>query len=89
MRTTLLKGWGLLAALALGGLLWISGTKAQPASGAPKSSLITTNWIGCLVVGKNDALDNMARGLHPMTMNQIQIGLRSDGVVVRREAETN
>lgn len=88
MRTNLSKGWGLLAALALGGMLWISGTRAQSAGGVPKASLVTTNWIGCLVVGKADFVDNMARGLHPTAVQQVEIGLRSDGVVVWRNSET-
>jgi hypothetical protein len=88
MKTNLLKGVGLLSALMVLGLVWIAGTRAQPAAGGAKSSLVTTNWIGCLVVGKNDTVDSMARGLHPTTMNQVQIGLRSDGVVVWRDAET-
>jgi hypothetical protein len=84
MKTNL--GLGLLSALAITGLVWIAGTRAQSAGGAPNSSLITTNWIGCLVVGKGDPFDKMARGAHPTTMDQVQIGLRSDGVVVWRDA---
>ena len=88
MKANLLKGAGLLGALALFGLVWIAGTKAQPAAGGRNSSLVTTNWIGCLVVGKRDPIDNMARGFFPSAVQQVQIGLRSDGVVVWRNAET-
>jgi len=89
MKTNLLKGIGLLSALMVFGLVWIAGTRAQPASGGLNSSLATTNWIGCLVVGKPDPVDSMARGnqgLFPTSVNQFQIGLRSDGVVVWRAA---
>jgi len=88
MKAIFLKGVGLLGALAVCGLVWVAVTRAQPAAGAPKSSLMTTNWIGCLVVGKSDFVDNMARGLHPTTVQQVQIGLRSDGVVVWRDGES-
>ena len=87
METRLLKGVGLIAALAVVGLVWLARLKAQPAAGAPKASLVTTNWIGCLVVGKSDFVDNMARGLHPSTVQEVQIGLRSDGAVVWRDDE--
>ena len=85
MKANLLKGVGLLSALAIIGLVWTAGTRAQSAGGAPNCSLITTNWIGCLVVGKGDPIDKMARGAYPTTMDQVQIGLRSDGVVVWRD----
>jgi len=88
MKTNLLKGAGLLSALVVLGLVWVAGTRAQSAAAGAKSSLATTNWIGCLVVGRDEAMDRMARGLHPTTMQQVQIGLRSDGVVVWRDAES-
>ncbi|HWC61565.1 MAG TPA: hypothetical protein VHC44_17875 [Verrucomicrobiae bacterium] len=90
MKTNLLKGVGLLSVLAVLGVVWIAGIKAQPVAGGSSSSLITTNWVGCLVVGKPDPVDNMARGtqgLFPAAVHQVQIGLRSDGVVVWRNAE--
>lgn len=89
MKTNLLKGVGLLGALAVFGLVWIAGSRAQPAAGGSNLSLVTTNWIGCLVVGKPDPVDSMARGnqgVFPTSVNQVQIGLRSDGVVVWRAA---
>jgi len=88
MKTNLMKGVGLLCALGILGLVWIAGTKAQPAAGQTGSPSVTTNWVGCLVVGRGDAFDNMTRGPFPTPMRQVQIGLRSDGVVVWREAET-
>jgi hypothetical protein len=88
MKIKLSKGVGLLSVLAVLGLVWIAVTKAQPAAGGSNSSLMTTNWIGCLVVGKGDSMDAIARGLFPTALPQIQIGLRSDGVLVWRNVET-
>jgi hypothetical protein len=88
MRTKFLKGAGLFTVLAIFSLIWIVGTKAQPGANKSNSSLITTNWIGCLVVGKGDSVDAIARGLFPAAVNQVQVGLRSDGVVVWRNTES-
>jgi hypothetical protein len=47
----------------------------------------TTNWLGYLVVGQNDPIDSIAvDGLHPTVSRQVQIGLRSDGIVVWRQS---
>jgi hypothetical protein len=84
MKANALKIVGLAIALAAFGAVCIVGTHAQqtPAS----SSLLTTSWTGCLVVGKEDTMDNIARGPHPTTVREVEIGLRSDGVVVWRNA---
>jgi hypothetical protein len=84
MKTKLLKGAGLLAAVAIFGLVCMTRSKAQPAN--QSIGPVTTNWVGCLVVGKNDPLDQIARGLFPSSVQQVQIGLRSDGVVIWRSA---
>jgi hypothetical protein len=88
MKANLLKGVGLFSALVVFGLVRIAGTRAQPAAGGSNSSMVTTNWIGCLVVGKGDPIDSIARGPFPTPLHQVQVGLRSDGVVVWRQAET-
>ena len=58
---------------------------AQPAGRKSNPAQQTTNWVGCLVVGKTD-LDPIAIGPHPLSINDIQIGLRSDGILVWRRA---
>ena len=87
MKTNLTKGVALLSALSIFGLGWIVALKAQPIAGTANPSSFTTNWLGCLVVGKGDPMDNIVRGPSPTTMRQVEIGLRSDGVVVWQNAE--
>jgi hypothetical protein len=72
---------GTLVAL---GLVCISNSKGQTA--APGRPSATINWTGCLVVGQRDPIDQIARGAYPTTVQQVEIGLRSDGVVVWRKA---
>jgi hypothetical protein len=83
MKANTLKIVGLAIALAAFGAVCIVGTHAQQ---TPAGSRITTNWTGCLVVGREDTMDNIARGPHPTTVREVEIGLRSDGVVVWRNA---
>jgi len=84
MRAKLLKGAGLVAVVAAFGLVCITGSRAQPTANQSTTS-VTTNWVGCLVVGKKDPLDQMG-GIFPSPVQQVQIGLRSDGVVIWRSA---
>ena len=63
---------------------FILGTRAQSIPGG--SGSVTTNWIGCLVIGKDDTMDRLTRGPHPATVESVEIGLRSDGVVVWQPA---
>jgi hypothetical protein len=81
MKAKFFKAGG-IAVLAV--CVYILGTRAQPITGGSNS--VTTNWIGCLVVGKDDTMDRLARGPHPATDGSVEIGLRSDGVVVWRPA---
>lgn len=82
MKANLLK----IAALTLGltTLIYIFRIHAQPAT--VQSASVTTNWVGCLVVGKDDAIDRIARGPFPTSVGGVEIGLRSDGIVVWRDA---
>jgi hypothetical protein len=51
---------------------------------------LTTNWVGFLVVGQVELADPIAgRGPFPKGDKSIQVGLRSDGVVVWRKAAGN
>jgi|GEM_PF-2300755 len=86
MKTKLLKKAGWPGALLALGLLCLTAIKAQPSVNPWHATSISTNWIGCLVVGKNDDIDQIAQGLHPTAVHQVEIGLRSDGVVIWRNA---
>jgi hypothetical protein len=86
MNTRIVRFAGFAAALVLLGAVCIRGLQAQQVASKPAAASITTNWVGCLVVGQNDALDRIARGPYPAVVRQVEIGLRSDGVVVWRSA---
>ena len=80
MKAKLLKVAALMLGLAV--LVYIFRIRAQPAPN--QSASITTNWVGCLVVGNNEIIDRIARGPFPTAVQHVEIGLRSDGVVVWR-----
>ena len=82
------KNWnGLMWVAALGALGWLclGRVSAQSGTGSP-GSLITTNWVGYLVFGSEENIDRIAPGAYPRTDRQIELGLRSDGLVVWRAA---
>ena len=84
MKTKLWKAAGLLTLFLIFGAAYIAGVHAQPTtkSVAPPA---TTNWIGELVVGKNETVDAIAiGGPHPTVIRRVEIGLRSDGTLVWR-----
>jgi hypothetical protein len=87
MKTKLLKAAGLTAAFVILGSAYIARVRAQQSttkSGVPPA---TTNWTGYLVVGQNDSADPIAvGGPYPTVSRHVEIGLRSDGVVVWRNA---
>ena len=92
MKTKFLKagGWtALAAAFVVFGSAYIAGVRGQQSttkSGAPSAA---TNWIGNLVVGRNDSADPIAiGGPHPTVTRHVEIGLRSDGVVVWRNTSS-
>ena len=70
--------------LLLAGVFYVT-VSAQQNRGA-SSPGITTNWVGSLVVGKEDTVDRIAPGPHAQCEARVQLGLRSDGVVVWRPA---
>ncbi len=81
--------------IALLALIWISiiGVGAQQTADNSTSSGMTTNWMGYLVLGgylgagQLSPVDPMpGTAMAPTTVRQVQIGLRSDGLVVWREA---
>ncbi|HKI70274.1 MAG TPA: hypothetical protein VKA67_11835 [Verrucomicrobiae bacterium] len=81
-----MKNAALAVALVALGSVSIFGINAQQNSNKPRSPSATTNWVGYLVVAREDSIDRIAPGPHPQTVRQIQIGLRSDGLVIWRGA---
>ena len=74
------------AAVAAIGLVCLVGVQAQQNKNNPAALLLRTNWVGYLVFGKEDSMDAIAHGAFPTTDHQVEIGLRSDGTVVWRNA---
>ena len=71
------------AGLAMAASIWFLNAQAQENK---HTAALTTNWIGLVVVGKEDAHDAIAPSPYPQCVPQFQLGLRSDGVVVWRPA---
>lgn len=74
----------MVLAVGLAAFSYMLGTRAQSIGGRSVTGPVTTNWVGRLVIGKGDAMDRIARGNKPTTVDPVEIGLRSDGVVVWR-----
>lgn len=68
------------------GSVFLTSIRAQPGTKNSASSPVTTNWVGCLVIGEKDTIDSIAPGAHPKPIQNVEIGLRSDGVVIWRNA---
>jgi hypothetical protein len=84
MRSTFAKIIGsTVAFLALGSIFFV-GVRAQQTTRS--SPAITTNWVGYLVAGQNDTSDRITLNPGPTVVGQVEIGLRSDGIVVWRES---
>lgn len=86
MREKILKLVG--ATLATMGAIWLLNVNAQENKRKANGPAVTTNWLGCVVVGREDSVDSIAKGLYPQCAPPFQLGLRSDGVVVWRIAPT-
>jgi hypothetical protein len=84
MKLKRLKIVGLVAALVSLGLIFLVSTNAQQDKGKSSTASMTTNWIGYVVFGAEESMDPIGRGAYPTADTQVQIGLRSDGVVVWR-----
>ena len=79
---TTIKLTAILAVACIG----VFGIMAQSAKEPTKTETptVTTNWAGYLVVGR-DSIDMVGYGPDTGVATQIQIGLRSDGIVVWRD----
>jgi hypothetical protein len=89
MKHKFLKSGVIVAAIILVCWTYVVGLHAQQSSTTPPKSPATTNWIGYLVVGQNDTSDSIAIGPHPTVSCQVEIGLRSDGVLVWRKVSNS
>ena len=74
-----------VSGLALTVFGW-AATSAQQEAGRANRSNVITNWVGYLVAGRMDTADRMTSFPAPTTIRGIEIGLRSDGTVVWRDA---
>jgi hypothetical protein len=76
-----------IAILAVISLIHPGSGRAQDKT--PRSTL-TTNWVGFLVTGEIESGDPMAgRGPFPKADKTVVIGLRSDGVVIWKNAPSD
>lgn len=87
MKAKLLRIAGLAIALFMFGSIVCVSIHAQQGAARSSAAPVTTNWVGHLVVGKTETMDPMpgTMGPHPVAVREVEIGLRSDGVVVWRE----
>jgi hypothetical protein len=68
------------------GAIGIIGVRGQQSDRNSHRPTISTNWVGYLVAGRLDTTDQITPNPFPTVSRQVEIGLRSDGVVVWREA---
>jgi hypothetical protein len=85
MKSKAWKAAGFVAAVA-GYSLYLVGVNAQQNKNNPNDPVLSTNWVGCLVFGSEERIDRIVNGAYPHTDQSIEIGLRSDGVVIWRRA---
>ena len=86
MKTVSLKLIGLVAFIAAAIAILAHG---QQSTSKSHPVLITTNRVGLAVAAKDDPYDrNIAiKGPSPTVLHDVQLGLRSDGVVVWRRSK--
>ena len=88
MKPKLFIAVGIAAAVVIVSSTYIPAVRGQQSTTG--TAPITTNWVGYLVVGQNDTTDAIAiGGPHPTVTRQVQIGLRSDGVLLWRQASSS
>ena len=86
MRASLIKVVGSGIVLLALGSVCIIGVRGQQAARNSSPSAVTTNWVGYLVAGRTDTADRITQNPSPTIIRQVELGLRSDGVVIWREA---
>src|SRR5258708_3361397 len=86
MRMKAAKIVGSAMALLALGFICIVGVRAQQSANNSTSSVVATNWVGYLVAGQTDTADRITQNPSPTIIRRVELGLRSDGVVIWREA---
>lgn len=86
MKATFCKVIGLTVLLLVLGSIWMIGVRAQQSGGKSAPSGVTTNWVGYLVAGQTDTSDRITPNPSATVVREIELGLRSDGVVIWRAA---
>lgn len=86
MKKTFFKIAGCTLASALLFMAFEMATMAEQKADSTTSSAMTTNWVGYFVFGERDTTDSITTEPFPKTDSRVQIGLRSDGIVVWRKA---
>ncbi len=90
MKMKIVKTAGLAFALATFGSICVTCIHAQQNTSKSSTASMSTNWIGYVVFGKEESMDQIVRGAYPTPDRQVEIGLRSDGIVVwRRTPRSN
>jgi hypothetical protein len=82
MKSKVLAVTGVIAASVAS--FWLISLHAQQRQSTPANPALSTNWVGYLVLGEEESLDQISRGPHPVAKPEVEIGLRNDGVVVWR-----
>jgi hypothetical protein len=85
MRAKIARFVGPSIAFLLLGVICVTGLRAQQTGKNSRISGVTTNWVGFLVVGQRDMVDQITPNASPTVNLQVEIGLRGDGVIVWRE----
>jgi hypothetical protein len=81
MTNKVLKSAGLTVALAAFGAVCMMSIKAQQDKSLP------INWIRCVVSGRQNNIDpRILPGISPTADQRVELGLRSDGIVVWRRS---
>ena len=89
MKIGFINGVGVLCAVVTLWSLYLSRLHGEENTRNTPLSLVTTNWAGYLVVGENDTADRVSLAPSPRVIQQVEIGLRSDGLVTWRAASFN
>ena len=83
MKSKTLIGTATALAVACGAWLCVNGQDTKPSS-PTSAQTVTTNWVGYLVIG-SDSIDMVGYGPDTGVALSVQVGLRSDGIMIWRK----
>lgn len=90
MKTKFERIWLPIVVLLLVIFAYTAGLRAQQSPAAPGGSTVITNWLGYIVVGETDRIDPITvGGPYPTVLRNLEIGVRSDGLLVYRNSFRN